>query len=278
MSKCLNNDDLLADALAAAELVSDDLIAADKNLDLMAGSAGGILGLLRLFRDTRNGDVLKRAIKCGEHLLAQPRQGGDGHRSWISRGLWSQPLNGMAHGAAGYAYSLASLAMAAGREDFAAAASECLAFENSSYEPERSNWPDFRSDEASNFLCKWCHGAPGIGLSRVAIKKRGWGHPCPGSSLEGDVLTNDIRKALGGVERGWPAPFDTMCCGTLGSIEFFCEAGDALARDDLHETAARRLLGVIATAAAPKDYRWNAGERQFNLGFSADLPASVIRA
>ena len=44
---------LLADAHAAAELFTDDLIAADKQLDVIGGSAGAILGLLRLYRDTR---------------------------------------------------------------------------------------------------------------------------------------------------------------------------------------------------------------------------------
>ena len=70
MSKCLRDDDLLADAHAAAELFTDDLIAADKQLDVIGGSAGAILGLLRLYRDRQSGDVLRRATKCGEHLLA----------------------------------------------------------------------------------------------------------------------------------------------------------------------------------------------------------------
>ena len=49
------DDDLLDDAHRAAELFSDDLIAADKQLDVIGGSAGAILGLLRLHRDTQCG-------------------------------------------------------------------------------------------------------------------------------------------------------------------------------------------------------------------------------
>ena len=40
MAKCLQDDVLLADAHVAAELFSDDLIAADKQLDVIGGSAG----------------------------------------------------------------------------------------------------------------------------------------------------------------------------------------------------------------------------------------------
>ena len=44
--------------------------------------------------------------------------------------------------------------------------------------------------------------------------------------MDSKFLATDIRNALAGVERGWPAHVDTICCGTLGSIEFFREAGE----------------------------------------------------
>ena len=182
----------------AAELFTDDLIAADKQLDVMGGSAGAILGLLRLYRDTQSSDVLKRAIKCGEHLLRQPRVGPEGRRSWSGQGSGPQGLNGMSHGAAGFAYALASLSAATGRDEFAKAASECIAFENFSYDAERNNWPDLRGDGEPGWPCQWCHGAPGIGLARIATTKRG--------GLDSKLLATDIRNALAGVERGWPGP------------------------------------------------------------------------
>ena len=271
MAKCLHDDRLIADAHVAAALFTDDLIAADKQLDALGGSAGGILGLLRLYRHSQSAEALARATRCGEHLLAQPRHGTPGARSWTGLGAGAKPLNGMSHGAAGYAYALALLAAATGREDFAAAAAECIAFEDSSYDAQQGNWPDFRVEEELTFPCQWCHGAPGIGLSRIAMNKWGVRTAQPNSNLGAEFLANDIRKALAGVERGWPGHVDTMCCGTLGSIEFFCEAGDALARRDLRETAARRMMAVIKSAAATGDYRWNIGERRFNLGLFRGL-------
>ena len=263
MSKSLHDDDLLADAHVAAELFTDDLIAADKQLDVMGGSAGAILGLLRLYRDTQSSDVLKRAIKCGEYLLRQPRVGPEGHRGWSGQGSGPHGLNGMSHGAAGFAYALASLSAATGRDEFAKAASECIAFENLSYDAERSNWPDLRGDGEPGWPCQWCHGAPGIGLARIAMTKRG--------GLDSKLLATDIRNALVGVERGWPGPLDTLCCGALGSIEFFCEAGSALGRSDLRELASRRLMSLLEAATSTGDYRWNSGNRQFNLGLFRGL-------
>ena len=126
-----DDDGLLADAHAIAALITDEVIAADKQLDVIGGSAGAILCLLRLYRDTQSNDALRRAVKCGEHLMAQSRIGPQGRRSWVGQGFGTRPLNGMSHGAAGFAYALASLAKATGREDFALAAEECVAFEDS---------------------------------------------------------------------------------------------------------------------------------------------------
>ena len=45
----------------------------------------------------------------------------------------------------------------------------------------------------------------------------------------------------------------------------------SLARKDLGELAARRLLSVIENAASSGDYRWNSGQRKFNLGLFRGL-------
>jgi len=270
MAKCLHDDDLLADAQGAARLFTDGLIAADKQFDVMGGSAGAILALLRLYRDTQSGEVLRRATACGEHLLAQSRLGAPGFRTWIGQGFGAQGLNGMSHGAAGFAYALAALAAATGREEFAGAAAECIAFEDKSYDAERHNWPDLRGVGGGgepHWPCQWCHGALGIGLARLAIAKGGGA----GARLDPALLTTDIRNAVEGAERGRPTPVDTLCCGTLGGVEFFCEAGDALSRDDLRELGARRLAAILLRAGAAGDYRWNSGKRQFNLGLFRGL-------
>jgi len=265
IAKCLDNQDLLADAEHAARLFTDELIAADKQLDVMSGSAGGILGLLRLYRDTQSAAVLARATRCGEHLLAQPRLGSEGRRSWPIPGKDGKSLNGMSHGAAGFAHALAALAAASGREDFAQAAGECIAFEDSTYDAERRNWPDLRASE-THWPCQWCHGATGIGLARLGMVRLGTDKGrSPPAAFAG------IKNAVAGVQQNKPTPVDTLCCGTLGGVEFLCEAADALEREDLRETAAQRLLAVVGRANAIGDYRWNNGKRQFNMGLFRGL-------
>lgn len=175
----------------------------------------------------------------------------------MGQGSGPRALNGMSHGAAGFAYALTSLSAASGREDFAQAAAECIEFENSSFDSERANWPDLRSDAAS-WPCQWCHGATGIGLARIATVKQA-GMKAPG-------ILRDVQSAVDGARTARPAAVDTLCCGTLGSIEFFCEAASILGRSDLRDLALQRFTEMLATAASTGDYRWNSGNGQFNLG------------
>ena len=40
-----------------------------------------------------------------------------------------------------------------------------------------------------------------------------------GTKLDYGPLATDIQNALVGAERRWPGHVDTLCCGTLGSID-----------------------------------------------------------
>jgi lantibiotic modifying enzyme len=48
-------------------------------------------------------------------------------------------------------------------------ARSALAYERSLFSAVEGNWPDLRPDAAGTCSVAWCHGAPGIGLSRVAL-------------------------------------------------------------------------------------------------------------
>ena len=54
-------------------------------------------------------------------------------------------------------------------------------------------------------------------MSKLAIRA------CKHGELEPHALASDVANALVGTERSWPGRVDTMCCGTLASIEFFAK-------------------------------------------------------
>ncbi len=263
ISRLLGDDGLIEDTRDIAKLFSDELIAADTQLDVIGGSAGAILSLLRLYRDTQADEVLDRAVACGTHLLAQQRCGAHGFRSWPCRVSNDQVLNGMSHGAAGFAYALAALATMSGRDDFADAAAECLEFERLNFDADWGDWRDFRVAEP-HWRSQWCHGAVGIGLGRLGMAKLGSTWP--------DAVQTDIDRALNGASRGWPGQADTLCCGALGSVELAREAGKVLGRGDLQQLASRRLSAILHTKSAAGSYRWGATvSSRFNVGLFRGL-------
>lgn len=262
----LDDKEILGDALAASKLFTNELINADESLDVISGSAGAILSLLALYRQTNSNEVLEKAIRCGEHLLNKPRVDENGYRSWAGLGLSKVPLNGMSHGAAGFGYALTGLYQATHRQDFFDAAQDCLAYEEANYDEESYNWPDLREDDVGRplrkMICQWCHGAPGIGLARIGKVKLG-------SALT--LVEKDIRNAAKCANMNWPNSVDSLCCGTLGSIEFLKEAATLLDDEQLHQLGDQRLKEVISNKYECGSYVLGAGSTQFNLGFFRGL-------
>jgi lantibiotic modifying enzyme len=266
ISVLLDEPALIEDAIQVSRLFTDELISADKTLDVIAGSAGGILSLLALYRHTQSKEVLAKAIRCGEHLLKTPRMGEEGRRSWIGLGMGDNILNGISHGAAGFELALSSLSIASGRQDFMEAAKECYAFEASNYDSEEHNWPTLKDDQdgkpMNTWVCQWCHGAAGIGLSRIGSVKFG---------ADFNSVAEDIKNATVCVKDNWPNRIDTLCCGTMGSIEFLNEAGQLLSNQDISSLANQRLAEIFSARQANGDYSWPVGGTEFNLGLFRGL-------
>lgn len=264
ISELLDDPTLLHHAIAVSELFSNELISADRSLDVIGGSAGGILGLLALYRRTQSKDVLDKAIACGEHLLRQPRFGEVGQRSWVVRNVSEVPVLGFSHGAAGFAYALTALAEASALEEFAHAAHECLAYEERFYDEHLVNWPDLRvTEENVASPSQWCHGATGIGLARIASGRASGSHS--------EFILKDIKRAVQHTKTNWVHDVDTLCCGTLGRIEFLSEAGELLNQPTLGHLSDQRLAQIISSRHEHGRYQWNAGGEAFNLGFFRGL-------
>ena len=66
---------------------------------------------------------------------------------------------------------MSALSAATGNDEFISAATECLAYEDSTYDVAQRGWADLRETADAAFPCKWCYGAPGIGLARIAMTK-----------------------------------------------------------------------------------------------------------
>jgi hypothetical protein len=176
----LGDEGLLHQAAALLPRIDPDL--SDPHpLDLIGGNAGAIPALLEMSEaagpeEAHGATAL--AVALGDELCAKATRV-CGVWSWdpdvaYGPGVAPAPLGGMSHGASGIGLALLSLFARTGRTDFRDAARGAFAYEDSLYCPEARNWRDLRQSQAppaepGTARCgwAWCHGAPGITLSRV---------------------------------------------------------------------------------------------------------------
>ena len=145
-------------------------------LDIMSGYAGAIPALLALARRCGRPEWLGLSLRCGEELERAAVRTSEGW-SWKTIDIPGQAgmrnLTGFSHGTAGVGWALLELSEATGEARFRSAADEAFRYERTHYSPEHENWPDFRDflrppgGNGPVFGTAWCHGAPGIALSRL---------------------------------------------------------------------------------------------------------------
>ena len=178
IGKELHNQKLIEDALEIVQRLNNDT-QKKYSLDLLSGIAGAILALLKIYEISDKKITLKLAIEFGNKLISTSIKESFGW-SWDykSNGIQSaiHNLTGFSHGAAGIGYALLELYNVTGKEEFCKAAKHAFQYENHWFSKQNENWPDFRLDDQNinskqerdlKFSVAWCHGAPGISLSRL---------------------------------------------------------------------------------------------------------------
>ncbi len=231
---------LLDEAMNILKLIPD-LIETDQALDMIAGSAGGILCLLSLYFVTPSPDILTLAIQCGDWLIAKAAQCNGDLQSPTEQNKTptslNRPLTGLSHGATGISLSLLKLAAASGEERFQKAAIAAMEYERSTFSSEKQNWPDFRDLEKADttrssqlegetiYMVTWCHGAPGIGLGRLASLQY----------IDDAAIREEISIALKTTRLQGFGLNHSLCHGDLGNLEVLLTASQVLDDPQYHE-------------------------------------------
>ena len=229
---------------------------AEGEWDLLAGQAGAILGLLWLRRHLGDDSLLEWAIRIGVALIAAGKRDRTGSLSWQTRHVRrSLALTGYSHGAAGAGIALLELGVAVGDEAFEEAGLAAFAYERRWYNAAQANWPDFRRTDggksriSQRFSAAWCHGAPGIALSRLRAMRLA---PTP-------EIASELQAALRTTSQATAAMLDApgtsfcLCHGLAGNAEVLnlCTNGSGAALAWRVATRWRRTS--VAERAPPSD-------------------------
>ena len=170
-------------------------------------------------------------------------------------GEQTRDLTGFSHGTAGIAWALMELGHANGERRFNAAAEQAFNYERHWFNKEQGNWPDFRGSgdgkaaTVSNCGIAWCHGAPGVGLSRI----RGFELKQDNACLdEATIAANTTMRYLSmpQVAQGGYS----LCHGCAGNADFLIEAARILQNGSYRQAAeqvARQGIALFEATHSP---------------------------
>jgi lantibiotic modifying enzyme len=153
-------------------------------------------------------------------------------------------MNGFSHGAAGIAWALGELARTSGEQRFFEAAREATRYEQHWFNSDVMNWQDLFQEYVADperppeYSLSWCHGAPGIALSRLRLWKI-FGNPAHGEEarIALSTTTDSLHADLKSGTRNF-----SLCHGLAGNAEALIVASDILGDEGMLRTA--REIGL----------------------------------
>lgn len=270
----------LAGARAGAALGAEEPLAGAKALlarlsresrtgpefDLVWGNAGAVVGLLSLRHSFGDDALLDWAAEAGDRLVTTAVPGRYGC-SWASGEIKSRwNLTGFSHGTAGAAHALLQLFRATGEDRYRKAAEEALQYERACFDPEQANWPDFRSGSGgagrrrAPVRCAtfWCHGAPGIALSRLTAWEILRDPACRSQAqIALDTTASALQRELSSGHGNF-----SLCHGLAGNAEILLQ-GRRVLGEDVPDARA------LALNAAAQGIRIHAAGRAWPCGVAA---------
>jgi class II lanthipeptide synthase len=184
-------------------------------------------------------------------------------------------LTGLSHGAAGVGYALLELHRVTRSEPFRATALAAFKYERGLFDPEAGNWLDLSggSDpEERRFLVAWCHGAPGIALTRLRALDLLDDAGCRADAVAGTRTTREeVRAGLATGSGNY-----SLCHGLAGNAEILLHARDVLGG----AWEAERTLALEVAEAGIERHgatgRWPSGLRGEAPGLMLGLAGTAL--
>lgn len=196
--------------IAAAESAELD---SQRGHDFLLGNAGMIRPSLRFYELTNDwraeSAARSAADACSKWALRRLDENG------ISRDTRADAplLTGWSHGASGIAAALAHAWKSFAEPEHLQAATSLLRYEHELFNVAAQNWPDLRSGRTPAdhaYMNSWCHGAPGVALSRNIVLEIAPDHE------DAEIWRQDLDAAISTTSSGERFSVDHLCCGNLG--------------------------------------------------------------
>jgi lantibiotic modifying enzyme len=212
--------------------------------DIIDGYAGAVLALLALAHDHGSDQYRILAAAFGIRLLGCLSKNRYPYRNELDMRIegsasGNQHLCGFAHGLAGMSAALFALYSTTNDQHFLNCARHLVNEEDGMFVPGAENWIDrrypFDAWGVPQFTTAWCHGAPGIAISRVVASRSDVQFANTYTETAKRALTRTTDECMSLMKSGRSA--SCLCHGLAGLTDIALLGGMVLGDSNLLEKA-----------------------------------------
>lgn len=215
----------------------EELLIYEKATDYIGGLAGVIVVTLNMYLFNENQKALFIAQKSGQLLVEKLEDSKD------------PMLSGFSHGAAGYSLALIMLGKITNDTTMLREGIRFLKYERTLFNPHVNSWKDLRERSGDVSPTYWCHGAPGIGISRLSLLK----------FYQDDELHEEIELTLIKTIQDGFGLSHCLCHGDFGNLDLLLSYSEQFGNNEVMKKA--HTIALQSVERAKKD-EWALGLNQ----------------
>ncbi|MCR8861160.1 type 2 lanthipeptide synthetase LanM family protein [Bacillus sp. FSL K6-6038] len=230
------NDQKLIDKSREYITKIDSLLIENETIyDFVGGLSSSLLVLVRLYEKFNFTELKPICDLIAQKLL---NQASDQIKT-------NTLLTGLAHGASGYAWPLLEYAYKMDQNHLLNDILTILDYENSKVNVNQDNWLDLRGSENPDAPAFWCHGASGIGTSRLMMSQL----------IEDATINDDLQKCIDILMTKGFGISHTLCHGDFGNIDFLLTYAQITKNNEY--TKISREIGKYVLKQKEENGKWN---------------------
>jgi hypothetical protein len=247
----------------------------DSYMDIISGAAGVIPALIHIYEENKFDVALDLAFNLAEDLIDRAHLEPCGWSWETMKRTTIRNLCGFAHGSSGIGHSFIELYKITLNDYYLYCAEQAFSYDRQFFNDKINNWPDFRYFELIDYtfynridelkkalidnkllsskvsyMSAWCHGAPGIGLSRLNAFE----------FLKNDVYKQESVNACKGTINSLNQADNnySLCHGIGGNCETLIIGSKILDDENYYNIALTKALEGIEQYEN-KDLSWPCG-------------------